>query len=82
MFFAAILLVVPVFGQKYSEFGNPLHHLTIKNVTVTIEVVNTSRKLNQGLSHRTELPEGRGMLFLMPAASPVGLLYAGYALSH
>jgi uncharacterized membrane protein (UPF0127 family) len=62
---AAVLLVAPVLGQEYSEFGNLLTRLAIRGVPVTAEVVSTPEKLYQGLSHRQGLPEDRGMLFLM-----------------
>lgn len=52
-------------GQQYSEYGNPLVRLTVKGVPVLAEVVSTPEKHYLGLSHRRELPEGRGMLFLM-----------------
>ena len=35
-------------------------------VTVQAEAVRTPERLYLGLSHRKELPEGRGMLFFMP----------------
>lgn len=54
-----------VWGQEYSEYGNPLVRLTVKGVPVLAEVVSTPQKHYLGLSHRRELPEGRGMLFLM-----------------
>lgn len=57
-----------VLGQEFSQYGNPLIQMTIKEVTVVAEVVSTPPKLYQGLSHRKELPEGKGMLFLMDAA--------------
>ena len=66
--FLASLLPGLVWGQSYSEFGNQLTRLTIKDIPVVAEVVSTPEKLYLGLSHRQELPEGRGMLFLMPTA--------------
>jgi uncharacterized protein len=59
------LLGGPAWGQDYSDHGNPLIRLTVKGVPVLAEVVSTPEKLYLGLSHRQELPEGRGMLFLM-----------------
>ncbi len=53
-------------GQEYSKFGNPLARLTVKDVPVLAEVVGTPEKVYLGLGRRKELPEGRGMLFLMP----------------
>jgi uncharacterized membrane protein (UPF0127 family) len=63
--FVASLLPGLVWGQDYSEYGNHLTRLTVKDIPVVAEVVSTPEKLYLGLSHRKELPEGRGMLFLM-----------------
>jgi hypothetical protein len=41
--------------------------VTVGKVTVKAEAVRTSERLYLGLSYRSELPEGRGMLFFMPA---------------
>jgi hypothetical protein len=54
-----------VWGQDYSEYGNPLTRLTVNDIPVMAEVVSTPKKCYLGLSHRKKLPEGRGMLFLM-----------------
>lgn len=59
------LAVAGAWAQQYSEYGNPLVRLTVKGVPVLAEVVSTPQKHYLGLSHRRELPEGRGMLFLM-----------------
>ncbi len=53
-------------GVEYSEYGNPFTWVTVGKVAVKAEVVKTPEKLFLGLSHRQELPEGRGMLFVMP----------------
>ena len=65
---AAVLLAAPVWGQEFSETGNFLTHLTIGDVPVTAEVVSSPEQLYHGLSKRPELPEGRGMLFLLNQA--------------
>jgi uncharacterized protein len=54
-------------GQEFSEPGNPLVRVTVGKVAVQAEAVKTPERLYLGLSHRSELPEGRGMLFFMPA---------------
>ena len=54
-------------GQEVSEHGNPWVRVTIRKVTVQAEAVRTPERLYMGLSGRMELPEGRGMLFFMPA---------------
>ncbi len=63
---AAALLAATAPAQEYSAAGNPLARLTIKGVPVTAEVVSTPEKLYLGLGQRQDLPEGRGMLFLIP----------------
>ena len=54
-------------GQEISEHGNPWVRVTVGKVTVKAEAVRTPERLYLGLSNRSELPEGRGMLFFMPA---------------
>ena len=54
-------------GQEVSEHGNPWVRVTVGKVTVQAEAVRTPERLYLGLSDRRELPEGRGMLFFMPA---------------
>jgi uncharacterized protein len=53
-------------GQGVSEHGNPWVRVSLGKVTVQAEAVRTPERLYLGLSYRTELPEGRGMLFIMP----------------
>jgi uncharacterized membrane protein (UPF0127 family) len=53
-------------GQEVSEHGNPWVWVTVGKVTVQAEAVRTPERLYLGLSYRSELPEGRGMLFFMP----------------
>lgn len=53
-------------SAEVSEDGNPLVWVTVGQVGVKAEVVRTPGKLFLGLGYRQELPEGRGMLFLMP----------------
>lgn len=53
--------------QDVSEYGNPWVRVTVGGVTVKAEAVRTPERLYLGLSYRPELPEGRGMLFFMPA---------------
>ena len=57
-------------GEKpaeLSEYGNPFTWVTIGKVKVKAEVVSSMEKMYQGLGKRPELPEGRGMLFVMPS---------------
>ena len=54
-------------GQEVSEQGNPWVRVSLGKVTVQAEAVRTPERLYLGLSYRRELPEGRGMLFFMPA---------------
>lgn len=56
-------------GEKpaeLSEYGNHMTWVTIGKVKIKAEVVGTPEKLYLGLGKRPELPEGRGMLFVMP----------------
>jgi uncharacterized membrane protein (UPF0127 family) len=66
----AVVAVAPIglVGAGLSEYGNPLIPVTVKGVAVTAEVVESPAKLYLGLSHRNSLPQGLGMLFVMPAA--------------
>jgi uncharacterized membrane protein (UPF0127 family) len=54
-------------GQAVSEHGNPWVWVTVGQVTVKAEAVRTPERIYLGLSYREALPEGRGMLFFMPA---------------
>jgi len=49
-----------------SEYGNPFTWVTIGKTKVKAEVVSSLEKIYLGLGKRPELPEGRGMLFVMP----------------
>ncbi len=53
-------------GQEVSEQGNPWVRLSLGKVAVKAEAVRTPELIYLGLSYRRELPEGQGMLFLMP----------------
>jgi uncharacterized membrane protein (UPF0127 family) len=55
-------------GDELSEFGNRLIWVALGQVRVRAEVVTTPEKLFLGLGYREGLPEGRGMLFVMPGA--------------
>ena len=69
----------PAGNQEVSEHGNPWVRVTVGKVTVKAEAVQTPERLYLGLSGRKELPEGRGMLFLMPAKEVADFLHAGDA---
>jgi len=53
-------------AEEVSEYGNPFTWVTVGQVAVKAEVVQTPEKLYLGLGQRRELPAGRGMLFVMP----------------
>jgi len=53
-------------GEELSEYGNPYTWVTVGQVAVKAEVVKTPDKIFRGLGYRQNLPEGRGMLFVMP----------------
>ncbi len=67
VFIVAVLVSGPVRAQEFSPYGNPLTTVAVKDIPVVAEVVSTPKKLYLGLGHRSELPEGQGMLFLMGA---------------
>lgn len=63
---AAILLNY-VSSEIYSlKYRNPIRRVYFKNVFVKAEEVSDKEKIEQGLAGRESLPEGRGMLFVMP----------------
>ncbi len=56
-------------GEKAAElsrYGNPLIWVHLGQVKVKAEVVFSPEKLYLGLGKRQGLPEGQGMLFVMP----------------
>jgi uncharacterized membrane protein (UPF0127 family) len=63
---AVFLLPGPLRGEEYSAYGNPVTTVTLGGVKVKAEVVSTPEKLYLGLGNRKELPQGKGMLFVMP----------------
>ena len=63
---AMAALAGPAAGQEISEHGNPWLKVTVGQVTVQAEAVRTPERIYLGLGYRTDLPEGRGMLFFMP----------------
>ncbi len=71
-FFPALIIwfILPVSGslggEELSEYGNPFTWVTVGQVAVKAEVVKKPDKIFRGLGYRQNLPEGRGMLFVMP----------------
>lgn len=51
---------------ELSEYGNPYTWVTVGQAKVKAEVVFSPEKLYLGLGQRRNLPEGYGMLFIMP----------------
>ncbi|MDI6854998.1 MAG: DUF192 domain-containing protein [Deltaproteobacteria bacterium] len=62
----AAVAAAPAVSAELSEYGNRLTTVMVKGVAVTAEVVQEPARLYLGLSHRNSLPQGRGMLFIMP----------------
>ena len=54
-------------GEGRSEYGNPITWVKLGQVKVKAEVVFSPEKMYLGLGKRQGLPEGQGMLFIMPA---------------
>jgi uncharacterized membrane protein (UPF0127 family) len=63
--------------EKLSEYGNPMVWVTLGQTGVKAEVVHSPGKIYLGLGYRQELPEGRGMLFLMPRKEPQNFCMRG-----
>ncbi len=53
--------------EELSPAGNPITWVKLGQVKVKTEVVFSPEKLYLGLGRRQGLPEGQGMLFIMPA---------------
>ncbi len=53
-------------AREVSKYGNPWLWVTVGQVTIKAEAVDTPARLYQGLSNRRALPMGQGMLFFMP----------------
>lgn len=66
-----------LFGVEFSEYGNPFVWVSVGQVGVKAEVVRSSSKIYLGLGHRRELPEGQGMLFIMPRMEPQNFCMRG-----
>lgn len=64
---AWLLLPGAAGAEEFSEYGNAFTWVTIGDVQIRAEVVASPEKLYLGLGNRPGLPEGRGMLFFMPA---------------
>ncbi len=71
----AIFLVILVILLNYvsSEFfslkyWNPIRKVYLKNILIRAEEVSSREKIETGLASRPALPEGRGMLFVMPSS--------------
>ncbi len=64
----AVVILLNYVSSEFFSFshGNPIKRVHFKNTYVKAEVVKTSEKIEQGLAGRKALPEGRGMLFVMP----------------
>jgi len=67
LFLAFVLLPASGVTEPMSEYSNRFTWVTIGGVRVKAEVVDTPDKIYLGLGYRLDLPEGRGMLFAMPA---------------
>jgi uncharacterized membrane protein (UPF0127 family) len=52
--------------EELSPSGNPITYVKMGQVKVKAEVVFSPEKLYLGLGKRQGLPEGQGMLFIMP----------------
>jgi uncharacterized membrane protein (UPF0127 family) len=64
-------------GEELSKYGNPFVWVTLGPTGVKAEVVHTPGNIYLGLGYRQELPEGQGMLFLMPRKEPQNFCMRG-----
>lgn len=63
-------LIIPAAAlarEDLSPYGNPITWVKLGQVKVKAEAVYSPEKLYLGLGKRQGLPEGQGMLFIMPA---------------
>jgi uncharacterized protein len=61
-----LIIVNYIYSEVYSTAGNPIRRVFLKNTFVKAETVSGQKKIELGLGGRKNLPDGRGMLFLMP----------------
>ncbi len=68
LFLGLVGLLAPPHARagELSAYGNPFTWVTVGKARVKAEVVASPEKLYLGLGQRPDLPEGRGMLFVMP----------------
>jgi len=83
LIFLGIMLIVInyVFSEVYSTAGNPIRKVYFKNTFVKAEAVSDEKKRELGLAGRKNLPEGRGMLFLMPQEGSLSFWMKGMQFS-
>lgn len=79
--FAATLFALSLFAAP-SWSGRPLHAAELQVLEIvtkggvrsfSVEMAVTSEELSRGLMFRTELPEGRGMLFDFKREQPIAM---------
>ncbi|MCX6766188.1 MAG: DUF192 domain-containing protein [Candidatus Moranbacteria bacterium] len=58
-----IILVNYIFSEVFSVHGNIIKRVYVRDVLVKAEIVVSDEKKTAGLSGRSDLPQGRGMLF-------------------
>jgi uncharacterized membrane protein (UPF0127 family) len=56
-----------IFSEVISTQWNPIKHIYIQDVLVKAETVKSKEKIEKGLSGRSSIATGRGMLFQMPS---------------
>lgn len=65
---AILVILLNYVSSEFFSFkhGNFVKKVYLKNTLVKAEVVESPKKIEQGLAGRETLAEGRGMLFVMP----------------
>lgn len=70
LIFLGIVLLMP--HTTVAPSALPTQQITIATTTLAVEVAHTPTAREQGLSGRTGLPEGRGMLFVFDTPGEYG----------
>jgi uncharacterized membrane protein (UPF0127 family) len=67
--FSSLLLVCACFAEKPQKLSRSKY--TICGQSLDLEIAKTEEQRNIGLMFRTEIPPGKGMLFVFPAPQPL-----------
>ena len=65
-----VLLIFPLINTLACPIELPTTVVSIKGHTLTVELATTPTSRGCGLSHRQDMPQNRGMLFIFPDSRP------------